>query len=58
VRAKVQYNRTRSYFRAMFEWGMTEHARAGHAWLETHSTRVPIEKGVERKKIALSRSRS
>ncbi len=48
-RAKVQYNRTRAYFRAMFEWGMTE-LRELDGLAGNPFARVPIEKGAEIKK--------
>lgn len=48
-RAKVQYNRTRSYFRAMFEWGMTE-LRELDGLAGNPFARVPIEKAAENKK--------
>lgn len=48
-RAKVQYNRTRAYFRAMFEWGMTE-LRELDGLAGNPFARVPIEKAAENKK--------
>jgi integrase len=48
-RAKVQYNRTRAYFRAMYEWGMTE-LRELDGLAGNPFARVPIEKAAEKKK--------